>query len=73
MEERLIVKSSVTKESQPATFTKVSTAVVLLVVYVTPLIQVNASHAVCTSVDVGEGIVTMIVSIHMPTPSVVVT
>ena len=46
----MIVKSSVTTESQPAVFTNVSIAVVLLVVYVIPSIHVNASQAVCVSV-----------------------
>ena len=47
-----IVRSKVTIESHPLTEApnKVSVAVVLLVVYVFPSIQVNGPHDVCTSI-----------------------
>ncbi len=47
----LIVKFSVTTESQPAALVKVKVGVFVEVEYVTPLIQVNGPQLCCASVE----------------------
>ena len=46
----LIVKSSVTSESEPTAFVKICVAVLLEAVYVFPSIQMKGEHSVLVSV-----------------------